>query len=175
MTSPGPTPTAPVRRRPAGPQGTQLFSTEALRQYASDAGTASDGRPSVQEPVLEAVGGPLAGRRFVLRSGRQTIGRRENNDLVIDEPSVSSSHAWIINQRGHYVLMNTLSTNGTFVNDKRIHEVILRHGDHVRLGQAEFVFLTRERGAVAASHLRWIAGGLGVLILAGVCAWWLVG
>lgn len=175
MTSPGLTPTTPVRRRSAGPQGTQLFSTDALRQYASDAGTASDGRASVQEPVLEAVRGELAGRRFVLRSGRQTIGRREDNDLVIDEPSVSSSHAWIINQHGHYVLMNTLSTNGTFVNDKRIHEVILRHGDHVRLGQAEFVFLTRERGVVASRQLRWIAGGLLALIVAGVIAWWLVG
>ena len=71
--------------------------------------------------------------------------------------------------------MNTLSTNGTFVNDKRIHEVMLRHGDHVRLGQAEFVFLTRERGVVTDGPLRWIAGGLLVLILVGVFAWWLVG
>lgn len=173
MKSRAQTPPSPVRSRSSGPQGTQLFSTADLRQFASDAGLQSNGRPSAREPVLEGVGAILAGRRFVLRSGRQTIGRREDNDIAIDDSSVSASHAWIINQHGHYVIMNTLSTNGTFVNDKRIHEALLKHGDHIRLGQAELVFLTRERGVAGPARLRWAAAGLLVLVAAGVLAWWL--
>jgi pSer/pThr/pTyr-binding forkhead associated (FHA) protein len=124
--------------------------------------------------VLEGVSSGLEGRRFSLRSGRQTIGRGDNNDIVADDPSVSSSHAWLINQHGHYVIMNTLSTNGTFVNDKRIHEAILKHGDHIRLGQAEFVFLTREPGAGVKIRLRWIVAGVLALIGLVVLAWWLM-
>lgn len=175
MSSQSQMPSEVTTRRPAGPQGTRLFSTEDLRQYAIDAAPVSAGRASAREPVLEGVGGNLAGRRFVLRAGRQTIGRREDNDLAVDDPSVSASHAWIVNQRGHCAIMNTLSTNGTFVNDKRIHEATLRHGDHVRLGQAEFVFLTRERGAATGGRWRRIGAGLLALAVVGALAWWLLG
>jgi len=70
--------------------------------------------------------------------------------------------------------MNTLSTNGTFVNDQRVHESVLRHGDRIRLGQAEFVFLTRDPGA---SRSRWLPFALiGLVLLAAVAAlaWWLL-
>lgn len=161
-------------RRPSGPQGTQLFSADELNRLAVEAGAASDGRASVHEPVLEGANAGLEGRRFSLRAGRQTIGRRDDNDIVIGDLSVSSAHAWIMNQQGHYVIMNTLSTNGTFVNGKRVHEATLKHGDRVRLGQVEFVFLTREPGQ--HSHARSIAIALGVVALAAlaVLAWWLL-
>jgi pSer/pThr/pTyr-binding forkhead associated (FHA) protein len=68
--------------------------------------------------------------------------------------------------------MNTLSTNGTFVNGKRIHEATLRHGDRVRFGQVEFTFLTRERGA-GGMRRAWLALGAVALAAAGVAAWWL--
>lgn len=161
-------------RHPSGPQGTRLFSTDELNRLADEAGAASTGRASVHEPVLEGANAGLEGRRFSLRAGRQTIGRRDDNDIVIGDLSVSSAHAWIMNQQGHYVIMNTLSTNGTFVNGKRVHEATLKHGDRVRLGQVEFVFLTREPGQ--HSHTRSIAIAIGVVALAalGVLAWWLL-
>ncbi|MEY2180852.1 FHA domain-containing protein [Rhodanobacter humi] len=164
----------PMPPRSAGPQGTRLFSAEALRLQASEATPVSTGRASVNEPVLEGVGGELGGRRFSVRPGRQTIGRRGDNNIVIGDSSVSASHAWIMNQQGHYVIMNTLSTNGTFVNDQRVHESVLRHGDRIRLGQAEFVFLTRDPGA---SRSRWLPFALiGLVLLAAVAAlaWWLL-
>ncbi len=167
----GQTPNDPASLRSSGPQGTQLFSTEELRHYASD--MAPDGRATVREPVLEGVGSSLQGRRFTLRSGRQTIGRQRDNNIVIDDLSVSASHAWIMNQQGRYAIMNTLSTNGTFVNDVRIHESPLRHGDRVRFGQAEFVFLTRELDDAGPARTRWIVAV--VLALGGLAAvgWWL--
>jgi hypothetical protein len=162
----------PRSRRSSGPQGTRLFSAEELRQFAREAAPVVLGRASAASPVLEGANGDFLGRRISLRPGRQTIGRRGDNDVVLEDLSVSASHAWIMNQRNEYVIMNTLSTNGTFVNGKRIHEATLRHGDRVRFGQVEFTFLTRERGAGGGAW-RWIGLGAAVLVALGLAAWWL--
>lgn len=158
----------------AGPQGTQLLSVAEIQQLALDDTPASDGRATSREPVLEGTQGPLKGQRYTLRQGRQTIGRRVDNDIVINDPSVSATHAWIVNQHGHYVLMNTLSTNGTFVNDKRIHETVLVHADRVRFGQAEFSFLTHEHHKPKGQLFGYAAAALlGLLVLAGL-TWWIL-
>lgn len=164
MSSPGQMPRRRARRKTSGPQGTQLFSTETLHEYARESAPASDAPASAREPVLQGVSAGLENLRFSLRSGRKTIGRGGDNDIVIDEPSVSAQHGWIIVQPGHCVIMNTLSTYGTFVNDKRIHEATLEHGDQIRLGQAQLRFLTREmqerRPRSAKAILRWLAFAL---------------
>lgn len=166
-------PTAiPRSRRSSGPQGTRLFSAEELRQLAREAAPVVLGRASAASPVLEGASGDFLGRRISLRPGRQTVGRRGDNDVVLEDLSVSASHAWIMNQRNEYVVMNTLSTNGTFVNGKRVHEATLRHGDRVRFGQVEFTFLTRERDAGGRAW-RWIGLGVAALVVLGLAAWWL--
>ncbi|UJM91420.1 FHA domain-containing protein [Rhodanobacter denitrificans] len=166
-----------MSERSSGPQGTRFFSTEALRRYASDAESATDRRISVREPVLEGSSPGIEGHRFALGPGRQAIGRRADNEIVIDDLSVSGNHAWITNQRGRCIIVNTLSTNGTFVNDRRIHEAALRHGDHIRLGQAELVFLTREHGQPEPASRRRIV--VAVLLVAvgalAALAWWFFG
>ena len=158
--------------RTSGPQGTQLFSAEELRRHTASGPHADElVRASNNRPVLQGVGN-MESTRFSLRSGRQTIGRRDDNDIVIDESSVSSSHAWIMNQNGHYVIMNTLSTNGTFVNDQRVHDAVLKHGDRIRFGQAEFVFRTRETGPLGGTRT---VAVIVIIALAAIAAgaWWL--
>jgi FHA domain-containing protein len=174
MNGPAPSPRIVQGMRSSGPQGTRLFTADELHRYAADSMPQIEERASVAQPVLEGRGPGLDKRRFTLRSGRQTVGRRRDNDIVVDDLSVSASHAWIINQQGHYMIMNTLSTNGTFVNGRRVHEAILRHGDRVRLGQAEFVFLTRD---ARASRLLWagrIAACAAVLGALAALGWWLL-
>lgn len=170
-----PTPRQPgAGARSAGPQGTRLYAADELRRLAEQsADIPGDAPASVQVPVLEGLGGAQRGLRFRLRSGRQTVGRSADNDIVVDDLSVSGQHAWMMNQQGHHSIMNTLSTNGTFVNGKRIHEASLRHGDRIRLGQAEFVFLTREPGP--SRHRRMIAVLAVVAVVAALAlaAWWL--
>lgn len=173
MNGRGQTPVRPGERA-SGPQGTRLFSAEELRQYASALAPGQEARASVQGPVLQGTSTGCAGRRFMLRQGRQTVGRRGDNDIVIDDPSVSASHAWLMSHPGHYAVMNTLSTNGTFVNGKRVHEAALKHGDRVRFGQAEFVFLTREPGAPHPARGRLLAlATLAVLALAAAIGWFI--
>lgn len=175
MDSPRPILPATPGKRSAGPQGTRFFVQEDLRQLASEAGKASEERASVHKPVLQSISPGFGKRRFSIHPGRQTIGRLASNDIVVSGPSVSSSHAWITNQQGRCIIMNTLSTNGTFVNDKRIHQATLKHGDRIRLGQVELVFLTRDRSSPGPRHLRRLAiVGLAVFIGLGVLAWWLL-
>lgn len=146
-----------------------------MHQVASDVESSAAQRASVKEPVLEGVSPELAGRRFPIPPGRQTIGRLGNNDIVLLGRSVSSSHAWITNQKGRCMIMNTLSTNGTFVNDKRIHQAALRHGDHIRLGKVELIFLTREPGSAKPFALgRLLIALIVVAAVVGMAAWaWL--
>lgn len=160
-----------VERRASGPQGTQLFSADELQHYAGETAPTPDDRASVHEPILECT---RVGLRVKLHAGRQTVGRRPDNDIVIGDPSISASHAWVIGQHGRYAVMNTLSTNGTFVNGKRVHEAILKHNDHIQFGQIEFVFLTRELDAVNPARSRWILAGSLILIGLAVLAWWFI-
>ena len=65
-----------------------------------------------------------------------TIGRSEENDVVIRDPHASRHHLQIIqHDDGHFSLSDFGSTNGTFVNGQKISgEVILRENDFVRIG-----------------------------------------
>ncbi len=70
-----------------------------------------------------------------------TLGRLDENTLLIDDPSVSSRHALLtVQASGNYLLRDLNSTNGTRVNGERVTEVTLRPGDHVRFGKVETVY-----------------------------------
>lgn len=62
------------------------------------------------------------------------IGRRLENDLVIDDPRVSRNHAQLRAIEGHYVLFDLSSTSGTFVNGKRVTQTIIYPNDSISLG-----------------------------------------
>jgi pSer/pThr/pTyr-binding forkhead associated (FHA) protein len=63
-----------------------------------------------------------------------TVGRHPDNGLVIDDDSVSSHHAEIREQGGHFFLRDLGSTNGTFVNRNRITLSEIHVGDLVHFG-----------------------------------------
>lgn len=68
------------------------------------------------------------------------IGRRLENDLVIDDPRVSRNHAQLRATEGHYVLVDLSSTSGTFVNGNRVSETILYPNDTISLGGVKLTF-----------------------------------
>ncbi|SCL41498.1 FHA domain-containing protein [Micromonospora pallida] len=92
-------------------------------------------------PVLTVAGGPMRGARFRLRPGPLVIGRAPTVDIVVDDAHLSRRHA-VIRLAGALVLLNDLgSTNGTWLNDRRIGGVEpLTDGDVVRLGRTELRF-----------------------------------
>jgi predicted component of type VI protein secretion system len=75
---------------------------------------------------------------FELKTGEKTtVGRLEDNTFQIPEPSVSSHHCEV-SLRGNELLIKDLnSTNGTFINDDRVTQGVLKSGQVMRLGQVE--------------------------------------
>jgi pSer/pThr/pTyr-binding forkhead associated (FHA) protein len=60
---------------------------------------------------------------------------------VLDESTVSRTHAQIRLRFGHYVIFDTDSQTGTFVNNVRIREHRLRAGDVIRVGKTSLVYM----------------------------------
>jgi len=73
-----------------------------------------------------------------------TLGAMEDNDLVLNDSTVSRYHCKIVQEESSYVLVDLGSTNGTFINRVRIREAYLKPGCTVSLGQAEIKFYSAE-------------------------------
>lgn len=69
------------------------------------------------------------------------LGRNTRNDIVLEDTTVSRSHAQIRLRFGHYVIFDTDSHTGTFVNNVRIREHRLRAGDVIRIGKTSLVYM----------------------------------
>ncbi len=91
---------------------------------------------------LVVIVGSEIGKRVELGAENLVIGRSQSTDLQLDIDNVSRSHAAVVPMLGGYILRDLGSTNGTFVNDARVHEHPLRDGDQIRIGRAMLKFLT---------------------------------
>ena len=89
-------------------------------------------------PTLEFKNKSLGTHRFK-KGASITIGRRENNDVVIDDPAVSGHHARIDSVDNRLVLIDLKSKNGSFVNEQLVSTHWLKHGDVVTIGGHELV------------------------------------
>ena len=68
------------------------------------------------------------------------IGRRLDNQVVIDDPRVSRTHAQLRIAKGHYVLFDLNSTGGTYINGHRTVQSILSPGDVISLAGVTLIF-----------------------------------
>ncbi len=72
---------------------------------------------------------------------RYTVGRLPDNDVRIDNPTVSGHHSLIINILNDSFLEDLNSTNGTYVNGKLIKKHALQHGDVITVGRHQLRFV----------------------------------
>jgi two-component system, cell cycle response regulator len=84
------------------------------------------------------------GRRYVLSLPSVSIGRGRDNDIVLPSDCVSRKHARLEQRADGLYLIDTVSTNGTFINDEplRVQERRLRRGDQFSVGDTIFKFLS---------------------------------
>ena len=74
-----------------------------------------------------------------------TLGRNNDNDIVLKDPYISNQHAKIILDENFYFLEDFDSANGTYLNGDRLMDAIkLRNGDRIKLGQVEFLFVSND-------------------------------
>lgn len=98
---------------------------------------------SRQPTKLLVTGGPLTGTLLPLGSAPISIGRSPSATLVLEDPYVSTRHAELRSINGDWTLIDLGSTNGTFVDEERIHTPqILTTGTPARIGQTEFELVT---------------------------------
>jgi FHA domain-containing protein len=83
-------------------------------------------------------------RRVALGAEPCSIGRDPQNDVVLDDRPISRKHAEIRLRLGRYTLYDLQSTNGTYVNGRRVAEVVLADGDRLSIGGVELQFRASE-------------------------------
>jgi pSer/pThr/pTyr-binding forkhead associated (FHA) protein len=77
---------------------------------------------------------------FRLRSGAvKTVGRAPRADFIVDAALVSRLHCRLTATDDNLEVVDLSSTNGTFVNDKRVETAHLSAGDRLRVGRMELM------------------------------------
>lgn len=77
---------------------------------------------------------------FPLSTSVINIGRRLDNQLIIDDPRVSRNHAQLRSIKGRFVVFDLNSTGGTFVNGQRTSQSVLYPGDVISLSGVSLIF-----------------------------------
>ncbi len=83
---------------------------------------------------------------------RITIGRTNDNDIILPDPRVSSLHAEIIRKEDRFILNDLESRNGTRVNEQFIQSIDLKDEDEIRIGGNRLAFMTEERSAFSPAR-----------------------
>jgi len=147
MAAPAPVPVGPTMMPMGSPM--PMGGAPAPLPVASSGG---------EELKLVGESGIFRGREFPLGFGTLSVGRSTDNDLVFDDPSLSRKHARIHRDGGRLEVEDLGSSNGTFVNGRRVGKGAINPGDQVRFGDVTFR-LDGPGGAAAASAARRSAGG----------------
>src|SRR5215212_9841434 len=125
---------------------TRIFRTEEVGEGAKDQGTSAISPEEAQKhglarEVVEIVtkdgNFPLEGR------GPWTIGRSQENDIVISDPNISRNHARLSRADNGYVVEDLGSTNGTLLDGAPIDRERIESGDELTFGQSTARFVRR--------------------------------
>jgi FHA domain/zinc-ribbon domain len=122
--------------------------TETTQTFTPDEMADEDGpldELAAEGPALVVrSGGGRAGEHFIPRGGRTMIGRSPDNEIFLDDVTVSRKHAVLVDEDGTFSIEDLGSLNGTFVNRKRIDSrTKLESGDEVQVGKYRMSYISK--------------------------------
>ena len=136
----------------AVPTGSRRDRASGSPDFAGEGDRGDPGRAPVEHtavfvvPVVESPRATLreirpdgSSQSFVVDGRPLTIGRGQDNGLVLEDTRASRHHARIYGRQGALLLADLGSTNGSWVNDRRIEEIALGEGDQIRIGDTILV------------------------------------
>jgi Nif-specific regulatory protein len=109
-------------------------------------------------PRLTAISGRLKGSVFTIEDLPVVIGRDTGATLCIADASVSRRHSQIQKEEQEFFIKDLESLNGTFINDVPVKQRQLKHGDRVRIGDSQFIFLMHDSDINSGSAVRFEDG-----------------
>jgi pSer/pThr/pTyr-binding forkhead associated (FHA) protein len=115
---------------------------------------------------LVRINDSFAGEEFILSETENTIGRTDDNFILLSDPSISRMHARIVRDGNIYTLLDLGSSNGTRLNGKPVAmPMTLKSGDRVQFGNIEFVFAD---GHAVINPAEYASSNSGFALMAGV-------
>lgn len=145
-----------------------------------DLGDFDTGVEVLPDATVVVVGGPSAGKVFPLHGGDVLIGRVREARIRIDEKAVSARHARIMSREGGHIIVDLGSTNGTFLNGRRLtgHQPTeLAPGDSIQIAETILAYLpsgvsdTQEQTHYLAKVLPQVPAGSTALALGDASQW----
>ena len=118
---------------------------------------------------LLGVSAPVSGVVFRTSIGQNTIGRDDDCDIVLQDPTVSNRHAELNARAEGCTVTNLMATNGTRINGQQVQNAQLNDGDRLRIGQVTLIF--KDVPTVAGkpdglTKLQWIFVGASIIFAA---------
>ena len=126
----------------------QVVGTELERHLTREEQASVAALPA-GSALLIAHSGPNAGARFLLDEDVTRTGRHPNADIFLDDVTVSRQHAEFRRSDTGFMVVDTRSLNGTYVNNDRVDSVTLRNGNEVRIGKFRLTFYAARTAATA--------------------------
>lgn len=112
-------------------------------------------------PRLVGIAGTVEGTVLSITDSPAIIGRDRTATLCVPHRSVSRKHSQIERDGDEFIVTDLDSLNGTFVNDVPVKRRNLKHGDRVKIGDSQFLFLRHEGDVCSgSSEVQFVDSGL---------------
>lgn len=85
--------------------------------------------------------GESKGARFLITHQGATVGRSASSGVFLDDVTVSRAHAVVEKKGTAFVLRDSGSLNGTYVNNESVSEISLKTGDQIQIGKFHLLFV----------------------------------